>query len=235
MSRIHGKSGRVILNTLSVTSQTNGWAFVHSRHYTMAAVLGDTGERWDPGLLSGSVMLKGFNDTSNGLRTLALAAAGTDDGLVTTILPEANTVGAIALMTMADQGSFEASVEVTDSAPFTINGQAQDGVDMGFLLHPEQAETADGNGTSIDNLGASSGGAVGVLHVTSYTTFTSVVVKVQHSTDNSAWADLITFTTATAATQERIKVTGTVNRYLRAFWDVTGSGTATFVVSAARR
>jgi polyisoprenoid-binding protein YceI len=50
---------------------------------------------------------------------------------------------------------------------------------------------------------------VGYIHVTAFTGTTGVV-KIQHSANDSTWADLITFTTISAVTQERVAVTGTV-------------------------
>jgi len=237
MSRLHGKDGYVLLNTLVVNTQTNKWSFSHKRNYTMVACIQDAGERWDPGLISGGVSLGGFVDTAAGLRSAAAAAAGVDDSLVSTILPAGNTVNNMAFMAVSDLASFMTDVVVTDTTPITIEGQPDDGVDIGFLLHALAAETADGNGTGLDNTTSSAAGAVANLHVTAYSGFTSVVFKVQHSTDNSSWADLITFTTVTGVTQERVKTTSstTVNRYLRSFWDVTGAGSATFAIAAARR
>jgi hypothetical protein len=47
---------------------------------------------------------------------------------------------------------------------------------------------------------------------------------------------LATFTAATGATSQRVVVSGTVNRYLRASWTLTGTGAAaTFTASLARR
>jgi len=61
----------------------------------------------------------------------------------------------------------------------------------------------------------------------------TVTVKVQHSSDNLTYADLITFSNVTAAGAQRATVTGTVNRYTRVTYTAT-SGTATFVVGFGR-
>lgn len=235
MSRLHGKDGVILLNTLAVTSQINGWSFEHRRNYTMVACVGDSGERWDPGLLAGAVTLKGFTNTTAGLYTQAVAANNVDNSLQATILPGTSAVGSLALMTVSDFGSYDIPAVVTDSVGLTVNGQPDNGVDMGVLLHVLGAETADGNSTSVDNTASSASGSVNFLHVTAFSGFTSVVFKVQHSTDNSSWSDLATFTTVTALTKERVTTTGTVNRYLRGFWDVTGTGSVTFAIAAARR
>jgi hypothetical protein len=61
-------------------------------------------------------------------------------------------------------------------------------------------------------------------------------VKVQHSANNSTWADLVTFATVTAVGAEHAVVAPatTVNRYLRATWSGTFTS-ATFAVAFARR
>ena len=68
----------------------------------------------------------------------------------------------------------------------------------------------------------------------------TVTMKIQHSTDNSTFVDLVTFTVvgSTTTTQERIVVAAgtTVNRYLRAQSTVAGTtGSITPIVAFARR
>jgi hypothetical protein len=66
----------------------------------------------------------------------------------------------------------------------------------------------------------------------------SVVWKIQHSTDNSTWADLVTFAASTAVGFERVEVAAgtTVNRYLRAIRTFGGTTTSiTSAVAFARR
>ncbi|MGH3848414.1 MAG: hypothetical protein ACRDRT_01700, partial [Pseudonocardiaceae bacterium] len=103
------------------------------------------------------------------------------------------------------------------------------------VLHPLSAETTSGNGTSIDNAAASTTGGVGHLHVSAATAGPHVI-KVQHSVDNSVWADLITFASVTGATQERVAIAGTVNRYTRGnHTPGGGSPSVTFATVFARR
>jgi hypothetical protein len=193
------------------------------------------GEHFMPGLLNGAVTLRGYLDTDAGVYSEAIAASGVDDGVLTTILPAGLTLGYSALIAVQDLSSFEIPAQVTDPVQMTVTGQPNDGVDMGVCLHVLSAETADGDGASVDNAASSAGGVVASLHVTAFSGFSGAVIKVQHSTDDAVWADLVTFTTVAATTSERIKVTGTVNQYLRATWDVTGTGSVTFAVAGARR
>ena len=114
---------------------------------------------------------------------------------------------------------------------FLFNGA----IDRGLILHPLAARTVDTNGTAVDNTAGTTAGGAGYVQVTAYSGLTNAVIKIQHSTDNSVWADLITFATVTAApTAERKAVSGTVNRYVRALVDVTGTGSTTVFVGFNR-
>lgn len=98
-------------------------------------------------------------------------------------------------------------------------------LEWGTLLANLTGVSADGNTTAVDQLAASSAGASAYLFVTGVSASDTAVIKVQHSTNNSTWTDLITFAAnASVITAERAEVSGTVNRYVRVFYDVTGTG-----------
>lgn len=236
MSRTHGKNSRVLVNSSHLSGDINGWRFEHRRNYGEVTNLLSDGEEFIPGQLAGAVQLQGnFNSGAGNITAVLDTAAAAEGGLLTTILPEGLTVGTFAFIAEGNVSAREVPAAVKDAVKMTIDGTPNDGVDWGVLLHGLTAETADGNGTGVDNTAASSNGGVASLHATAYTGLTSIVVKIQHSTDNSSWSDLITFATVTATTWERKTVTGTANRYVRAWWDVTGSGSCTFAVAFARR
>lgn len=112
---------------------------------------------------------------------------------------------------------------------YVVSGQ----LDQGVILQELATKTEDWNNTSVDdNGGSSSSGGVGYLQVTeSFGAFTG---KIQHSTDNVAWADLITFATVSAAPDaERKTVSGTVNRYLRFIGTVWGDASPSRSPSAS--
>ncbi len=128
---------------------------------------------------------------------------------------------------------------MADAVGFSMNAMADESVDMGFVVHDLVAETADGNGTAVDRgVGsATTNGGVAVIHTTAFSGLTGNVVKIQHSTDNAVWADLVTFTNQTAIAAERkfLARGTTINRYVRAVTDVTGTGSTTFLVALAPR
>jgi hypothetical protein len=122
---------------------------------------------------------------------------------------------------------------VTLDLSFKIHDQ----VDMGVFLHAETAETAVADYTSVDEGAATSRGAVGHLHAISITG-TSATFKIQHSTDNITFVDLISFTAVTAATSQRVEVAAgtTINRYVRAQMSAASSLTSvTPIIAFARR
>lgn len=89
----------------------------------------------------------------------------------------------------------------------------------GDVLAAGQALSSTTNGASVDNGAATTGGYIAILHVSQTAgamASNDWAFKVQHSTDNSAWSDLVSFTADGAAiTAEKKSGGGTVNRYTR--------------------
>jgi hypothetical protein len=237
MAFVHSKSARVLLNEMSVSGKLHAVSMGHSREVSEATVFTDSGATFLPGLRSGALSLSGRWETA-GVGTLQAeiaAATGVDDSLLVSAAPEGFAVGNPVFICVGDLSGYTVDATVSDVVGFQLESTPDDGVDWGVAVHDLGAETANGNSTGVDNTTSSANGGVGSVHVTAYTGLTNIVVKIQHSTDNSTYADLITFTTATGVTSQRSTVTGTVNRYVRALWTVSGTGSATFAAAFARR
>lgn len=104
--------------------------------------------------------------------------------------------------------------------------------------HALAAETANGQSAAVDGGAASSNGGVGYLHVPDVTTITNIVVVIEDSADGSSgWATILTFAAVTADNaKERVAISGTVRRYTRARWTITGGpGSATFNAGFGRK
>jgi hypothetical protein len=117
---------------------------------------------------------------------------------------------------------------------FTTSGQVDDDA---LILQPLATFTVDTNteGANSQDAGASSaGGFAAYCHVTAYSGFTNVIVKVRHSPDDATYADLATFATFTAKGADRQTATGTVNRHLAVDINVTGAGSADIFVALRR-
>lgn len=236
MAFVHSKSSRLLANAAHLSGSVSAWGMTHSRALGPAISLLSEGTQWIPGPMGGSISIRGmFNSAAGDIHEVINAAVGVDNGLLVTVLPAGLTVGEPALMAPTDIENYTVDASAEDTVMLEVSATPDDGVDMGVILHALTARTSDANGTTVDQLASSAGGAVGVLHATEYTGLTSILVKIQHSTDGSVWSDLISFTSVTAVGAERVAVTGTVNRYVRATWDVTGTGSATFAVVMARR
>ena len=240
MAFVHGKNGRLLLDSLALSGYLKGWEHSTEREMADVTIEGDGGHKFIPGLDNGSLSLDGvFDNTAaaGGQDEVLDTARGASAASVITAAPEGFAVGKRVIPISARESNYAASSPVGDAVTFAASWMSEGQVDPGVALHDLTAETATGNGTSVDNATSSANGGVANLHVTAVSgTTPSATIKVQHSTDNSVWADLITFTAATAKTAERKEVTGTVNRYVRATWTISGTTPSfTFAVAFARR
>lgn len=196
-----------------------------------------------PGESDAKLGAEGFFHASDGtdpdkLDDILHNIRGSETPSVLTAAPEgADLVGKRALLLLVDESNYSIDTVVGQ----LIMAQAEfesslSGLEPGVVLHEVAAETATGSSTSADNGAATTNGAVAHLHVTSATASDTLDVLVQHSVDNSVWVDLVTFTQATDETSERLEVTGTVNRYVRARRVIGGTGPSfSFAVAFARR
>lgn len=117
-----------------------------------------------------------------------------------------------------------------------INGQQTVTV-LSTTTFSVAVNTSGSTGTGNDGsyvLASTVNGGVAYQQVSAYSGFTQVVGKVRHSTDDSTYVDLVTFTAVTAgpgdvnASQRSVVAAGTtVNRYLKHTGTVTGSGSIT--------
>src|SRR3990167_11432794 len=130
------------------------------------------------------------------------------------------STGGRALMLRVDDSSYDVASPMDDLVTVAVDAQASDGYAGGRMLRPLLAATATGSNGNIltsgtTTVGGTTSGGVGHFHLTAASTITSLTAKVQHSTTGSTWADLITFTAATAETFQRSTVSGTVKERLR--------------------
>lgn len=118
----------------------------------------------------------------------------------------------------------ESPIDDVTKAELEVQSTVTGGGVESLLVHRALATAGTGTdvaGTSIDNGAASTNGGVGYVINTAYTSGANAV-KIQHSTDDSVWVDLITFTSIGAANvAERIAVSGTINRYTRCIHTIT--------------
>lgn len=234
----HGKNTAVLVNEFDFSEYFNEATASLSVETAETTTFGNAAKTYIVGQKDATASLSGlFEGSATGTDAAFATAIGTNNTLVTIGVEDA--IGARRAMVMKSiNTSYEISSPVADVVSMSAELQAEeDAIDSGIFLVDLGAITTTTNGASRDNTTSTSNGLVAHLHVTANTHNASAVFKVQHSADNSTWADLITFTTVatTVETAQRSETTGTVNRYLRAQATLSGTGSITYTIAAARR
>lgn len=234
----HGKNTKVLLNEYDLSSYFSDGSVSSSVETGETTSYGNSAKTYIVGLSDSTLSLSGFWDGAANAVDEVISAALQTDAEVITFAPEGLSAGSRLYAMKSLATSYEVSSPVADVVKVTLEGQNTDRCDRGISLADLAAVSATGNSTAQDNTSSTASGGAGVLHVTANTHDGNATFKIQHSADNSVWADLITFSVVatTIKTAEHATVTGTVNRYLRVQYTLAGStGSVTFHASFARR
>lgn len=179
------------------------------------------------GQFTSEIALDGFFDPTTASTHDALKTLDDTNKIISAALGENATPaqGDITISLDAEQINYEIMPNLSDviaaAASFKQTGTP---AELGILLADETAVSSSSNTSSVDQTAQSSNGAAAVLHITGVSDSDTIEVKVQDSANDADWADLITFTLdGSAVGAERLTVTGTVDRYVRVLWTVTGS------------
>lgn len=242
MSAVHGKGTKVLVNQYDLSSFLNEATTTKSADTAETTTFGAGSVTRIAGLGDGKIALKGlFDGSATGLDALVQPMVnGTDE--VVTVAQGGYAIGASATIGQGLLENYETSSPVKDVVSASLDITSDGGLEVGRVLAGGRA-TANAltdNATGVDNAAASANGGIAVAHLTGYALVGgNVTVKVQHSTDNVTFVDLVTVLSAVTAVGSAIATVaaGTnVNRYLRAQITTTGSsGSVTTTLSFARR
>lgn len=250
MSFRAGKFSAVAVNNIDASPFLNSADFSTVLGTGETTHFGSQHKEFIPGLNDGTANLAGMYDWASHTNLPAEAVSG--DVILS------NLIGLVTdfPVTMLFDGGWHAgrraqiiigkATNYTPSSPVAgvvsakvaiqMNGRPNDG----FCLSDSAplTTTTPYLGASVDAgaAGATTAGGTATVHVTGNTWTGTTSVKVQHSTDNSVWTDLIT-QVVPAATQAGyiLPVAGAVNRYIRAnITPAAGSGAVSVVVAFAR-
>jgi len=178
------------------------------------------------GRADGTVSVSAFYDAaSTHISAVATANSGklptTDQNVM---VPMGSAVGSESVSFIARQSDY--TVSGSTGSPITVSvSYAIDAVAPSFgamLTAHDDTFSSAGSGTTVDNSASSASGGAGFLQVFSVGSGT-VGFKIEHSSNGSSWADLLTFATATTVGAQRVTCSGTINRYVR----ITTTGTFT--------
>ena len=243
MPFIHGKNAQILHGAYDLSSYFNDASVsqnVETAETTTFSASGSA-KTYITGLRDATISLSGLFDGAVGaIDPVVVASIGSDTLSPVTVAPAGFAVGSSVYIGLAKTTGFEISAPVGDVVSASYDGQFDGGVDDGKSLTTLASIAASTNHTSVDNTTSTTNGGIAQLHVTVNTRSTTSTFKVQHSSDNTTFADLATFTNVltTAITSEKVAVASgtTVNRYLRAQSTyVAGTGAATYQISFARR
>jgi hypothetical protein len=246
---IHGKNTGVYLDEFNLSEYFTSSDIAMNNSIATTTAYGATDYSFIVGIRSGTLSLSGLwaGDTDGSDEELQAILGSTTEPIIT-VREGAAAIGSRAVIAQANETNYAISSPVADITSVTADFECSTtGItNLTFALAQGVQLTAGasiahgslGALSSVDNSASSANGGVGTLHVPTNTVSGGVTtIKIQHSANDSTWADLITFTNVAASTKtSEIKaVTGTVNRYLRATASTAGSsGSITFMVAFAR-
>jgi len=202
--------------------------------------LGDSWQEHTPtGIKQGSINQSGFyDDDSNSVNDALSGNEGVSR--VTCIGVEGNTIGqqftGFAGAMQANYKRIASRGELHKAnAEYKSNGI----VEEGKIVHNHSTETgASGNtqSSSVDGTAQSADGGSGYLQVSDLVLggYDSMTIKIQDSSDDITYSDLITFTVVSSApAAERKTVSGTVERYIACSYEFNGAGSGQSVTFMA--
>jgi hypothetical protein len=189
-----------------------------------------------PGLISGEAQITANQDQAAGVLDDKIGQVGSQYAMTVVPCPTGTvTAGDPCWIARGNLGEYRPlDGAVGDVATAAITLPYNWVTARAVVAHPLTARTANGNGSAIALTGPAAGKSLyAALHVTAYSGFANVVIKVQ-SDDNAGFSsptDRITFPTVTGVTSAFQSVPGNLSAetHWRVTWTVTGSGSVSFV------
>jgi hypothetical protein len=231
MPTSHGSTAEFIGNGYVLSTFLNSAGVSGNRDSSEASTFGVSSKKYLPGLKDTTWNIEGIYDGAVDAIDQILQAAldSTTDGLFSYFPFGQLTQGNVAFTMDVIESSYEITSDIGDvnqiSAELAAGSTGKHG--RGLVASPMSVKGSGGNTTGMD---AGAGFAATnpnsnvalVVHATASSTLN---VKLQHSTDNSAFTDVGTALVFASGrgSQRQIMASMTLNRYTRVLW--TGTGT----------
>jgi len=234
MAKINGLGVRIYANGYDLNTDVNALSGIGSTQTLLDVTpLSKSATERIIGLTDSTLTVNGWFDNAAGMSHDAFESIAGDSEVIMTM---GTSRGDAACGMVADQSSYNIDRSQGSAIATTVEFSTSDGngLNWGVVLTdgPEQTDSSAANSASVDNAASTSNGARAVISVESIASG-SAVIKIQESTNDSAWSDMMTFSTVSARTSEATSMTGTVPRYLRV--QTTGTfSNLVFVVQIAR-
>jgi len=237
----HGKSTVLFADEFELSTYLNSVSVTNAIETPETTTFGSSDRTYIVGHTDGAISFEGlFDGSTDAVDDILESALGNTTNKVISTSSDSTSVGGRAILVDSASTSYEISSPLTDVVAVSGEAVANNGLDYGVWLGCKSAISATSTGTSVDNGASSANGGVAHLHITANTRSATTVAKIQHSADNSTFADLTTFETVAVSTitsERKVVATGTtVNRYLRAVvTPAAGTGSITFSIAFSRR
>lgn len=237
----HGKVTTVLSDDVDLSTFLNSASASYAVDVPETTTFGSSDRSYIVGHNEGTVSFEGlFDGTASAVDEIFAASLGSASDKVITVSTDSTAIGGRTILASAQSTSYEISSPLTDVVSVSAEATANGGLDSGVWLVCQTAVSATTNTTSVDNAASTTNGGVAHLHVTANARTATTIIAVQHSSDNSTFADLAVFGTVAIAglDSERLEVASgtTVNRYLRTRTTIaTGTGAITRSTAFSRR
>ena len=240
----HGRSVRVCIDQHDMSPILNSVNQSASADAAEVTSFGQDDRAYIPGLRTGTVSFEGLGDFSSEEKDSAFdGELGSTDKSVISWFPNGFTAGNLGYLASGCLTARGLNTPFDGAVSASVDYEVSGGIRQGNLLTSTATQATATTWASV-NMGGTThaNGAVGHLHVLAATTSGSGVVArsalIQDSSNDSVWADLITFTdvasTAPQSSYERVSATGTVSNYVRARVDTQGSTAVSYIIALGR-
>jgi len=229
----HGITARFYYHTIDMSAYAESIALSLKQDMHEHRPLSGTSVIRVPGFKDDSIQIGGSPMDST-LGAFAWARFGESPNRPWAFLPDGDTIGAMGFLGQANNDSQNITAG-DDIVRIPISTIAADKTDYGAILHT-LTNAGSSPTASVDNAASTSNGGAAYILCTALSGGGTLTVTVEESANDSDWDTLVAMTALSVIGSEVKEVAGTVNRYLRISWVLTGTDpSATFFVAFARR
>lgn len=230
----HGRTAAGIFGGVAITSYITDASLDVDVDAAETTTWGNSWKTYIPGQAQAQYAFQGLFDSL--MTPTFTSLVGDNPAGLLLVAPSGLTVGERANIMEVIETKYGESAPVGGVVAFSFDCLADTVPGFGNVLSGLTPITADGNGTNVDGGAATTSGGVAQLHVTEVSASDSIVVTIEDSANGSSgWATIGTFASKSAIGAERIAIAGTIRRYVRAVFDVTGSGVSIVATVALAR
>lgn len=228
----HGKNAKALFNGYDLTAYLRGGDLDVNVDTADTTTWSNTWKTAIVGTQAAMYAFDGLFDPT--FAPVFTTGLGGTSGLLT-VAPSGAAIGDLVRMMPVIKTGYAESSPVGDVVGFKFGCLSDTVPAFGRVQYALTAVTADSNGGNLDNGAQTTTGAIAFLHVTGVSSGDDITVTIEDSsTGSSGWATVGTFANVAAIGAQRIVIAGTIKRYTRAVFDVTGTGVSipTFVALA---